>query len=350
MTPHAVSVTDTFLNFLATRGGAVADGVVRDFGDASGEIDATASGSTVAHLGQFGILAFTGEDARDFLHRQLSCDVEGLADDTGAYGAYCTPKGRVLANFVLWREPGAFNMLLPRSIVPGIQKRLQLYVLRSRVKIEARTDDLVVLGASGPAAADAVAALVGMPPGEPMRVARRDRVTIVSLAAERFLVTATSASAPQVWDRLASALRPVGAACWDWLEIASGWPWITAATQDQFVPQMANLELLGGVSFRKGCYPGQEIVARTQHLGRPKRRLYLAHVRAEGIPVPSQPLYSSGLGDQAAGTVVNAAPAPGGGFDVLAVVQTASVAEDKVRLASRSGAELHFRDLPYSAT
>ena len=348
MLPHVDSISDTFLAFLATRAGAVADGVVRDFGDATGELAATASGSVVAHLPQFGILAFTGEDARDFLHRQLSCDVDGLADDAGAYGAYCTPKGRVLANFLLWREADGFCMLLPRSIVPGIQKRLQMYVLRSKVTIAVRTEALVVLGASGPAAADAVAKLAGTPPGGPMGVARRDRVTIVSLAAARYLVTTESAFAPLVWDQLASALRPVGTACWDWLEISNGWPWITAATQDQFVPQMANLELLGGVSFRKGCYPGQEIVARTQHLGRSKRRLFLAHVRGEGIPAPSEPLYSASLGDQAAGTVVNAAPAPGGGFDLLAVVQTASVASDTVRLGSPSGPELRFRDLPYS--
>jgi folate-binding protein YgfZ len=346
--PAAGSRNDTFLAFLATRGGAVADGVVRDFGDARGELAATASGSVVAHLGQFGILAFRGEEARDFLHRLLSCDVEGLADDAGAYGAYCTPKGRVLANFLLWREPDGFAMLLPRAIVPGIQKRLQMYVLRSKVTLEARADALVVLGASGPAAAAAVASLVGPPPGQPLRVARGDRATVISLAAARFIVTTPSASAPQVWDRLAGALRPVGAACWDWLEIANGLPWITDATQDQFVPQMANLELVGGVSFRKGCYPGQEIVARTQHLGRPRRRLYLAHVRAAATPAASEPLYSAGLGDQAAGTVINAAPAPGGGFDVLAVVHTASVAGDKVRLGSPSGAELQFRALPYS--
>jgi len=350
MTPRVDSVSDAFLAFLATRGGAVADGVVRDFGDAPGEIAATASGSVVVPLGQFGILAFTGEEAGDFLHRQLSCDVEGLADDAGAYGAYCTPKGRVLANFVLWREPGTLNMLLPRSILPGIRKRLQMYVLRSKVALADRTEALVVLGVSGPAAVGAVAELVGTSPGEPLSVARRGAVTAIAVAAARFLLAFPSASAPPVWDRLAGALRPVGAACWDWLEIASGWPWITDATQDQFVPQMANLELLGGVSFRKGCYPGQEIVARTQHLGRPKRRLYLAHVRAEGKPAPSQPVYSASLGEQAAGTVVNAAPAPGGGFDVLAVVHTGSIAGDKVRLGSPGGAELQFRDLPYSVT
>jgi folate-binding protein YgfZ len=347
MLPHAAPVDDAFVALLATRaGGIVADGVVRDFGDPLGELAATASGSVLAPLAQFGVLAFTGQDARDFLHNQLSCDVEGLTADAGAYGVYCSPKGRVLANFLLWREADALCMLLPRSIVAAIEKRLRMYVLRSKVTIEDRTSPLVVLGASGAAAADAVGGLVGTSPGTPLSVVRRGGVTAIALAATRFVVFAPAGDAPQVWGQLGRALRPVGAACWDWLEIASGFPWVTAATQDQFVPQMANLELLGGVSFRKGCYPGQEIVARMQHLGRPKRRLYLAHVPAEACPAAGEPLYGASLGDQAAGTVVNAAPAPGGGFDLLAVVQTASAGET-IRLGSPTGPELRFRALPY---
>ena len=124
-------------------------------------------------------------------------------------------------------------------------------------------------------------------------------------------------------------------------------PWITAATQDQFVPQMANLELIGGVSFRKGCYPGQEIVARTQYLGKPKRRLFLAHVDAEASPAPGDTLVADG-DEQSAGTVVNAAPAPNGGFDLLAVVQTASADSATVRLGSVRGPALRFRPLPYA--
>jgi folate-binding protein YgfZ len=301
----------------------------------------------VAPLGEFGLLAFSGVDARDFLHRQLSCDVEGLPDDRAAYGAYCTPKGRVLANFLLWPEPEAFCMLLPRSILGGIRQRLQTYVLRSQVTITPLADR-VVLGAAGALAAGAIAALVGPPPVAPLGVIRRGGVTCIALAGARFLLAAPGAAAPHVWGELAGALQPVGAARWEWLEIANGLPWIGAATQEEFVPQMANLELLGAVSFRKGCYPGQEVVARTQHLGRPKRRLYLAHVPADGAPAPGQPLFSDRLGEPSAGMVVNAAPAPGGGFDVLAVVQTASAGGDDVRLGSRSGAALEFRALPYA--
>jgi hypothetical protein len=342
-------VSNAFFPHLAAHNARMEGDVVVDFGDAPGELAATASGSVVAPLAQFGVIAFAGEDAREFLHRQLSCDVEHLADDAGAYGACCSPKGRVLANFLLWHDPDAVCMLLPRSVLPAIRKHLERYVLRSKVTTADRTEELVVLGASGPDAAAAVAGIVGQPSGPAaLRIARRALCAAVALPGGRFLVIAPLALGPRIWDQLARILRPVGTACWDWLEIANGLPWITAATQDQFVPQMANLELVGGVSFQKGCYPGQEIVARTQHLGRPKRRLYRAHVRAGSAPVPGATLYSDDLGDQAAGTIVNAASAPGGGFDVLAVVQTASAASAAVRLGSRSGAQLHFRSLPYS--
>jgi len=116
-------------------------------------------------------------------------------------------------------------------------------------------------------------------------------------------------------------------------------------TQDHFVPQMANMEILGGVSFNKGCYPGQEIVARSQYLGKVKRRLFLAHVEAEAFA--GDELFSADLPDQAAGQVANAAPAPGGGCDVLAVVHTSSVDAGDVRLKSRDGAKLAFQPLPY---
>lgn len=337
-----------WLASLASRHANVADGVVRDFGDAARERAATAAGSVVADLSHYGVLAASGADARAFLHGQLSCDVDGLADDAAVYGAYCTAKGRVLANFLLQAEAGTFFLLLPRSVASGIRKRLQMFVLRSKVTLDDRSEALAVLGAAGPAAARAVAGLVGTAPTVPLKVARGSDATVVALDGGRFVLVAPVAQAPAIWDRLAGPLTPVGAPCWEWLEIANGLPWITTATQDQFVPQMANLELVGGVNFHKGCYPGQEIVARTQYLGKPKRRLFLAHVDAEASPAPGDSLVAGGAGDQSAGTVVNAAPAPGGGFDLLAVVQTASADTATVRLGSATGPALRFRPLPYA--
>jgi hypothetical protein len=334
-------------SFLAARGARIAGGVVGDFGDPAAERAAAAGGSIAADLAQYGVLEAGGADARAFLHGQLSCDVEGLGDGAAARGAYCTAKGRVLANFLLWSDAGAFRLLLPRALVPAIRKRLQPYVLRSKVAFEDRSEALVVLGLAGPAASSAAAAAIGVEPAAELAVVRGEAAAAIALGGGRLLAVTPVARAPQLWNRLAAALTPVGAPCWDWLEIASGHPWITVPTQDQFVPQMANLELLGGVSFRKGCYPGQEIVARMQYLGTPRRRLHLAHVEADFFPAPGAVLVADGAGEQSAGTVVNAAPAPGSGYDLLAVVQTAAAAA-RVRLGSADGPVLRFRPLPYA--
>jgi len=146
------------------------------------------------------------------------------------------------------------------------------------------------------------------------------------------------------WAALTTMLRPVGEPCWAWLEIVHGAPWITKATQEQFVPQMINLELLGGVSFHKGCYPGQEIVARTQYRSKTTRRMHLARVSVE--PPAGAALYADALGDQACGTVVNAAPAPDGGWDLLAVLHP-DATQSAIHLATRQGAMLTLREPPY---
>ena len=151
------------------------------------------------------------------------------------------------------------------------------------------------------------------------------------------------------WGELPLLLR-AGADAWEWTSIHSGIPTILAATQDAFVPQMANFELVGGVSFKKGCYPGQEIVARTQYRGILKRRMALAHLAASSSPVPEpgQKVYSKAFGDQAAGEIVNVAPAPGGGADLLVVAQVDSLRSGDLRLDSPDGSPLEIRSHPAS--
>ena len=135
--------------------------------------------------------------------------------------------------------------------------------------------------------------------------------------------------------------------CWDWLSIRAGIPFILPATQEQFVPQMVNFELIDGVSFKKGCYPGQEIVARMQYLGKLKRRMYLAHIDGNEAPQPGDELFSADMEGQASGMIVNAALAPDSGYDVLAVVQTSSQETQTVHWKSLQGAALEFLSLPY---
>jgi len=149
-----------------------------------------------------------------------------------------------------------------------------------------------------------------------------------------------------VWQALCKKATPVGAPVWDWLRLSAGIPMIVTATQEQFVPQMVNLEVIGGVSFQKGCYPGQEIVARSQYLGKLKRRMFLAHTDSDARPGDN--LYSPDMEGQATGMVVNAAPSPEGGYDLLAVVQVESARTQELRLGGLGGASLALKPLPYS--
>jgi len=179
-------------------------------------------------------------------------------------------------------------------------------------------------------------------------VARFADGSVIRLSDQRYQVVARAEAAASVWQQLAAGARPVGTHVWHWLDIGAGVPRITRRTQEEFVPQMANFELIGGVSFQKGCYPGQEIVARTQYLGKLKRRMYLAHLSAPVAPQPGDHLYSPDLPEQSCGMVVNAAPAPGGGHDLLAVIQMTSADGGEVHLGAADGPRLQFKPLPYA--
>jgi len=170
-----------------------------------------------------------------------------------------------------------------------------------------------------------------------MRTLERDGGIVVALGGERYLALMPAASAP------APNASPDA---WELASIRAGVPVITAATQEAFVPQMANFDLVGGVSFKKGCYPGQEIVARTQYRGGLKRRMALAHVEGSERPVPGQSVYSGAFGDQSAGTIVNAAPAPEGGFDTLVVAQIESIERGDLRWKTPDGPRLEVRSHP----
>jgi folate-binding protein YgfZ len=316
-------------------------------GQTDPDLAAARSGSVLALLGHLGVLQFSGEDAETFLQGQLSCDVAEVGLRSGSYGAYCSPKGRMLANFLLWREETGFHMALSRDIAPSVHKQLSKFVMRAKVKVSDGSDTIVMAGAAGPKAARALQEVFSDFPKQPNQVSRQPGVgTVINLQDGRFLLALAPPSVVVLRQRLANSLVPVKAGAWRWLDIRNGVPLVNAATQDQLVPQMANFELLGGVSFHKGCYTGQEVVARMQHLGKLKRRMFLANVSAEASA--GDPLYSEDLGDQASGTVVNAEASPDGGYDLLATVQTASREGSTVHLKSLGGSTLRFLALPYA--
>lgn len=300
-----------------------------------------------ADLSHFGLIRFSGDEAQQFLNGQLSCDVSSLEPLHARYGSYSTPQGRMLASFLLWRETGVFFMQLPASVRVATQKRLAMYILRSKVKAEDASGAHVMLGVAGKDAGTILTPLFAELPAEPLALTCAEGASLLRLSADRYQIIASLARAPALRDAIARGAEPVGPAVWDWLDIRAGIPFITPATQEQFVPQMANLDAIGGVSFSKGCYPGQEIVARMHYLGRLKQRMYLASVAADEAPQPGDRLYSADTGEQSCGMIVNAAAAPDGGFDMLAVIQIESARRGDVHWHSPAGPPLKFLELPY---
>jgi len=288
-----------------------------------------------ALLNDFTLLRFSGPDTPAFLHGQLTCDVQGLKPGSSSYGGYCNPKGRLLATFLLWPDDDGFNMLLPTAIAEPVRKRLSMYILRAKVKAETMTAALACVGVTGPDTGATVAELGGEQPHGVNGVTTRAAVTTIALPGARCLM---------VIPREATELPP-DAGIWNACDIASGIPFILPATQEEFVPQMVNLDLIGALSYTKGCYPGQEIVARTHYLGRLKQRMFRATVAAPAAP--GEKLYCADLGEQAAGMIVSAALNAEGHHEVLAVLQTANAQTTTYHCGSLQGAALTLIALPY---
>ncbi len=337
-------MTMNWQEFLQQRGATLQDGIALHFTDASSELIATRDGSMLCDLGQFGVLRVSGEEAQTFLQNMLSNDIRAADASHAQLSSLNTPKGRMLASMLVWQDGGDYLLQLPRSLCEAMRKKLTMYVLRAKVKIE--NADVVSLGVSGAQAETALRALFGELPLQAFGVVNGNAASLIRLGEHRWQVNAAPQRAEELWMEISLRAQPVGSACWDWLNIRAGIPAILPQTQEQFVAQMVNFEAIGGVSFKKGCYPGQEVVARMQHLGKPKRRMYLAHIDG-AAPQPGNELYSADMEGQSSGMIVNAAAAPGGGHDVLAVVQIASHDAHPIHLGSLAGPRLQFLPPPY---
>ncbi|VVD90724.1 tRNA-modifying protein YgfZ [Pandoraea cepalis] len=326
------------------------------------QFDALQTGSFVALASDTGLIALSGADAASFLHGQLTNDVERLAPAQARLAGYCSAKGRLLATFLMWRDASAdatIYLACDATVQAAVQKRLSMFVLRAKVKLTDGAATHVLLQVGGPAAEAVLANTFAALPTESLAVAHAtlgdDATHLIRLPAagtarslSRFLWSVPVARVAEVWASLTQApgVVAVAPALAAWLDVHSGVARVTSATQEQFVPQMVNWEVVGGVNFRKGCYPGQEVVARSQYRGTIKRRLHLAHVDATQ-PAPGQELVETSDPDQPCGMVVHAAPAPNGGYDALVEVKLTAREADDVRLGAANGPALTFAELPY---
>ena len=301
----------------------------------------------LCELAQSGLIRYSGEDAQSFLHNLLTCEVGALDRRKSTYGGFCTPKGRLLATFMLWRSGADYIMQLPSPLREPVQKKLSMFILRAKVKASDASDEWVKLGLAGGDAMSLVMQTFGQAPRTEHDVADADGTTLIRLPGDRCEIIVPCDRAPVIREALSGSAKTMNPDYWDWLDIRAGIPSILPATQEEFVPQMVNLDLIGGVSFEKGCYPGQEIVARMHYRGTLKQRMYLAGLSGTESPRPGDKLYSPAFGEQACGTIANAARSPESGNDVLAVIQITSAERGDVRWKSPGGPALKFLPLPY---
>jgi tRNA-modifying protein YgfZ len=324
-------------------GAVFEDALPVHLGNLNDELSACRNGlNVIAPLVDRAWVYCSGADAKTFLHNQLTSDINHLVTDRWQHSSWCTAKGRMLGSFIVVRPAAEEGYLLQMAaeLAPPILKRLKMFVLRSKVALEDNSEARISFGLAGKNIVDALRQ-TGLPvPAGEYEAASFVEGFVVREAQDRYQVVVASQKAAELWAKLSAAARQVGLQAWRWLGVRSGipLPLVRQATQEEFVPQMVNFDKIGGVSFHKGCYPGQEIIARTQYLGKVKRHLYWGH--ADQVLAGGVPLFAATDPQQSCGVVVDAAPSPEGGWDAL-VVMLENAVDDTVRCASADGQRLY---------
>ena len=295
-------------------------------------------------LSHEGVLAVRGPDASTFLQGQLTCNLNYLTEDTASLGARCTPKGRMLSSFRILSEADGYLLAMARELVAPQLGDLNKYAVFSKSKLSDESDAWVRFGIDG---GDKALEDLGLDlPREADRVARGEGLLAIRFADGRAELWVQASAAASVHSRLAEQLSEAPLSHWLLAQIRAGIGQVLAPTRELFIPQMLNLQALGAVSFKKGCYTGQEIVARMQYLGKLKRRLYRLTLAGDQIPEPASELFSPSHGSSIGEVVMAAADASG--IELLAVLQADAVADGRIHLGSLEGPSLALLELPYT--
>jgi folate-binding protein YgfZ len=285
-----------------------------------------------------GVIRVVGDDAASFLQGQLTQDVALLGLTKARLAAFCNAKGRMQASFVVFkRSQNDILMVCSLDILPNTLKRLSMFVMRAKAKLSNASDEFLLHGLTGEA--------VTSQGGNASQVWSKTDTDSASLV----VLPPAYGTTRALWCAPAGTPLPVLPAIelsqWQWLSVRSGIAMITQPIFEAFVPQMLNYESVGGVNFKKGCYPGQEVVARSQFRGTLKRRAYIVHASAK-LSV-GQDVFNSDDAEQPCGLVAAVADAPDGGFDAIVSIQTAAAIDGSLTAVSARGPQITLLPLPY---
>lgn len=303
--------------------------------------------NVVFPLSKFSVLSISGSDSTQFLQGQSTCNIDEITDSKGSFGAFCTPKGRAICTFFIIRHKDSFLLILPFELMETVTKKLQLYILRSNVKLNPVPEEFCLLGLNSTAPSESG---LELPEAKYAAVCKKD-MTIIRFPGSqpRFMAMGTAQDAMELWTDLTENHAFEAANSSDWLlqDLVSGIPWLNSKTSEEFVPQMINLDQLDGISFNKGCYTGQEIVARTHYLGKAKRRMFLAETLFDGsIDSGTSVIDEETNQSQNVGQVLTAFRQHNRVL-MLIVMQIANAASTNLRLENQDHTRISLSELSY---
>lgn len=318
-------INQKWLSYLQQVGAQFEGEAISQVGESALSLLQILQGEVITDLSRFGVIKISGADAEKFLQGQFTNDVRQVKVTQSQLSAWCSPKGRIIVNFRLFkRDDNAYYLWLPRVNVETTLKGLRGYVLRSKVVLEEVSESWLRMGVAGVNSTALLSAGLGHQtvPTTVDICMSLESVTVLQIhgLTPRYVVLGNDLVIMQrLWEAMSQQAQPVGSATWGLLDILAGVPQILPATTDKFVPQMVNYQTLGGVSFTKGCYPGQEVVARLQYLAELKRRMYVVRFDTTTLAVPGMEVYVANE-EVSVGTLVNVETHPDGGIIALAVL------------------------------
>lgn len=343
-------MNNEWVNFLTSQGASIEQNTVKDFGLSYEQEQAAYSNLVIADLSHYALIEASGDDVVEFLQGQLTNDIKNVTEQQGQLSAYCNPKGRILASFRVFQRHGLYYLELHAGICENTLKRLRMFVMRSKVELVDRSNELVRIGIAGQKASEKLATIFNSCPVNNDDSITENEITLIKLAGAtpRYEAHGPLDKIQALWQSLQDDAVAIGDNSWNLLTIRAGIPEIVADTVEEFVPQMVNLQAINSLSFTKGCYPGQEVVARMHYLGKLKRRLFIASIDSDNLPKPGQAVFTSEENAAKAGQIVTASWSSDNKIEVLAVLLIDKAENDNLHINSHNGPVLNYTDLPYS--
>ncbi len=343
-------MNDNWQKFLLSINASIENNTVTHFSHSREEEQSAFSNVVLADLSHYALIKASGDELLDFLQGQLTNDIKLVTEQMGQLSAYCNPKGRILANFRIFKRDNDYFLRLHSSICEATLKRLRMFIMRSKVELTDSSNELSRMGIAGWNAEKALSSLFNNLPKKADESCNENEITLVRLAGNmpRFEAYGSFENIKNLWEKLQDDAIAIGENSWNLLTVRAAIPEIVSETVEAFVPQMVNLQAINSLSFTKGCYTGQEVVARMHYLGKLKRRLFVCSVESEDLPLAGQAIMTNNQNEQKVGQVVTASWSKDKKIEFLAVLQIEKAETETLHIGTSTGPTIQFIDLPYS--